>query len=306
MMFLVAMVLAAVPTDVHAKTVGLILPKDCAFSTDTKEKFGAILRSKGISGKDLEIFMQRPGSDKVSRLNSIRKFLAIGSDAIVVWGGTSLKEIASEAGKTPIVFIGAWDPVKSGIIMDLQKPGKNVTGVAGKTSMPYLIDNIIETAAPKVLGVIYHSEVIDSMAQYDDLKKITAEKGLDLLALDAKGLTPEVASTTLAPAEFLYLAQGCAVEGGVYTSLAGLNKPAATQNPGVSGGGVVFTLAPDMEETIKVAAEITASILNGKKPGDIPVARIKKINFTINMGEAQKLGIKIPFPVLKRGTEVIR
>ena len=305
-MFLVAVVLVAAPTDVHAKMVGLILPKDCAFSPDTKEKFGAVMRSQGIPGKDLEIFMQRPGSDKVSRLNSIRKFLAIGADAIVVWGGTSLKEIASEAGKTPIVFVGAWDPVKSGIIKDLQKPGKNFTGVVGKTSMPYLIDNIIETAAPKTLGVIYHSEVIDSMAQYDDLKKITAEKGLDLLALDAKGLTPAVASATLAPAEFLYLAQGCVVEGGVYASLSQLNKPAATQNPGVSGGGVVFTLAPDMDETIKVAAEITASILNGKKPGDIPVARIKKINFTINMGEAQKLGLKIPFPVLKRGTEVIR
>jgi putative ABC transport system substrate-binding protein len=304
--FLVAMVLVAVPTGVHAKTVGLILPKDCAFSPDTKEKFGAILRSKGISGKDLEIFMQRPGSDKVSRLNSIRKFLAIGSDVIVVWGGTSLKEIASEAGKTPIVFVGAWDPVKSGIIKDLKAPGKNVTGVVGKTSMPYLIDNIIETVNPKALGVIYHSEVIDSMAQYDDLKKVAAEKGLDLLAMDAKGLTPAAASKTLAPAEFLYLAQGCAVEGGVYTSLSQLNKPAATQNPGVSGGGVVFTLAPDMDETIKVAAEITASILNGKKPGEIPVARIKKINFVINLGEAKKLGLTIPFPVLKRGTEVIR
>ena len=69
---------------------------------------------------------------------------------------------------------------------------------------------------------------------------------------------------------------------------------------------MVFTLAPDMDETVKVAAEITASILNGKNPGDIPVARIKKISFTINLGEAQKLGVKVPFPVLKRGTEVIR
>jgi putative ABC transport system substrate-binding protein len=295
-----------VPTASFAKTVGLILPRDCAFSPDTKEKFAAVLRGQGIAGKDLEIFLQRPGSDKVSRLNSIRKFLAIGADTIVVWGGTSLKEIASEAGKTPIVFIGAWDPVKSGIIKDLKSPGKYVTGVMGKTSMPYLIDNIIETASPKVLGVIYHSDVVDSMAQYDDLKGVAAGKGLDLVAIDARGLTPASASATLAPAEFLYLAQGCAVEGGVYTALAGLNKPGATQNPGVTGGGVVFTLAPDMDETIKVAAEITGRILKGEKPGDIPVARIKKISFIINMGEARKLGLKIPFGVLNRGTEIIR
>jgi putative ABC transport system substrate-binding protein len=301
-----ALALIFTPTASFAKTVGLVLPRDCAFSPDTKENFAAALRSQGFSSKDLEVFMQRPGSDKVSRLNAIRKFLAIGADVIVVWGGTSLKEIASEAGKTPIVFIGAWDPVKSGIIKDLNFPGKNITGVLGKTSMPYLIDNIIETAGPKVLGVMYHSDVVDSMAQYDELKGVAAGKGLDLVAVDVQGLTPARASATLAPAEFLYLAQGCAVDGGVYTSLADLNKPAATQNPGVTGGGVVFTLAPDIDETIKVAAGITGSILKGKKPGQIPVSRIRKISFVINMGEARKLGLKIPFGVLNRGTEIIR
>ena len=296
--------LASAPGQAQAATVGLILPKDCAFSPEVKDKFSVYLKQSGIG--DAEVFLQRPGSDKVSRVNSMRKFLAVGADTIVVWGGTSLKEIAGEAGKTPIVFIGAWDPVKSGIISDLQAPGKNITGVLGKTSMAYLLDNIIETAGVKSLGAVYHSDVVDSMAQLDELKALVAGKGLDLITVDSMGMTSESASQILEPAGFLYLAQGCAVEGGVYEALAGLNKPAATQNPGVTGGGVVFTLAPDMEETLKAAAEITVRILKGEKPGAIPVARIRKITFTINMGEAQRLGVKIPFAVLNRGTEVIR
>jgi putative ABC transport system substrate-binding protein len=303
---LVAMSMAAPSADVHAKTVGLILPKDCAFSPDTKEKLGAILRSQGVAAKSLEIYMQRPGSDKVSRLNSIRKFLAIGADVIVVWGGTSLKEIALESGKTPIVFIGVWDPVGSGIVTGLKKPGKNITGVVGKTSTAFLLDNIVESSGAKVLGVLYHPDLVDSVGQYNTVKSIASSKGLDLIDVDLQATSRDQIPSILNPAEFLYLAQGCDVNEGVYDVLATLNKPAATQNPGVTGGGVVFTLAPDMDETIKMAGEITASILNGKKPGDIPVARIKKISFTINMGEAKKLGIKIPFPVLKRGTEVIR
>lgn len=298
------LLMTSVPATTWASTVGLILPKDCAFSLDAKDKFSSYLRESGI--KDGEVLLQRPGSDKVSRLNSMRKFLAIGADVIIVWGGTSLKEIAREAGKTPIVFIGAWDPVKSGIVKDLTKPGKNITGVMGKTSMPYLIDNIVESTGNKLLGVVYYSQVVDSMAQYDELQSLAAGKGLDLLSVDLGKISYEEAVITLQPAPFLYLAQGCAVQSGVYKALAEMNKPAATQNPGVTGGGVIFTLAPDIEETIKVASGITGRILKGEKPGDIPIARIRKINFVINVGEARRLGVKIPFGVLNRGTEIIR
>jgi len=298
------LVITCMPVTARAGMVGLILPKDCAFNPDAKDKFSSYLRASGI--KDVDVLLQRPGSDKVSRLNSMRKFLAIGADLIVVWGGTSIKEIAGEAGKTPIVFIGAWDPVKSGIVKDLAKPGRNVTGVMGKTSMPYLIDNIVESTGIKSMGVVYRSQVVDSMAQYDEIQSIAAGKGLDLLSVDLAKMSYEEAATALQPAPFLYLAQGCVVESGVYAALAEMNKPAATQNPGVTGSGVIFTLAPDMEETIKVVSDITVRILKGEKPGDIPVARIKKVNFIINMGEARRLGVKIPFGVLNRGTEIIR
>jgi putative ABC transport system substrate-binding protein len=296
--------LSLVPVTARARTVGLILPKDCAFHPEAKDKFSAYLRASGIN--DADVLLQRPASDKVSRLNSMRKFLAIGADVIIVWGGTSLKEIAGEAGKIPIVFIGAWDPVKSGIVGDLKKPGRNVTGVTGRTSIPYLIDNIVETTGNKSLGVLYHSQIVDSAAQFEELEGVASGKGVSTLTVDLSKLSPVEASAKLQPAPFLYLAQGCAVEGGVYEALAALKKPAATQNPGVTGGGVIFTLAPDMEETIKVASEITGRILKGEKPGEIPVARINKISFTINVGEARRLGIKIPFGVLNRGTEVIR
>ena len=298
------LLMTCVPVAARAGTVGLILPKDCAFSSDVKDTFASHLKEAGV--KDSEVLIQRPGSDKVSRLNSMRKFLAYGVDVMVVWGSTSLKEIAGEAGKTPIVFVGVWDPVGNGIVKDLKQPGKNITGVAGKTATTYLLDNIIESTGTKLLGVLYHSDNVDSKAQYDDLKKVAPGKGLEMLEVDLQEASEEKTSAVLEPAPFLYLAQGCDVTGGVYEVLANLNKPAATQNPGVTGSGVIFTLAPDMDETIKVASGITGRILQGEKPGDIPVARIKKINFTINVGEARKLGVKIPFGVLNRGTEVIR
>jgi len=176
------------PLIARASTVGLILPRDCAFSSDAKDKISLYLKASGI--KDADVLMQRPGSDKVSRLNSMRKFLAFGVDIIVVWGGTSLKEIAVEAGKTPIVFVGVWDPVASGIVKSLDQPGQNITGVVGRTSAAFLVDNIIESTGIKVLGLLYHSGIVDSKAQYEDEKATAPGKGLDILEVDLQ-VTPQ-------------------------------------------------------------------------------------------------------------------
>jgi putative ABC transport system substrate-binding protein len=289
-----------------AKTIGLILPRDCAVGTEAKDEIMKHLMDEGFSSKDVEVFVQRPAPDKVSRLNSVRKFLSFGADAIVIWGGTAVPEAAREAGKTSIIFLGVYDPIKEGVVKDLNAPGKNVTGVSARTSMTFLLDNILEVMKIETLGVIYHSGIPASTVQLEELNAIAPGKGMDVISLDAAKGGLDKAQSLLAPAPFLYLAQGCYVEDGQFANLAKLEKPAATQTPGVTGGGVVFTLAPDPDTLLKEASGILARILKGEKAGKIPVSRVKKIEFTINLGEAKRMGLKVPFPVLSRGTEVIK
>lgn len=289
-----------------AKTIGLILPRDCAVGTEAKDDLVKHLMAAGISSRDVEVFVQRPAPDKVSRLNSVRKFLSFGVDLLIMWGGTAVQEAAREAGKTPIIFLGVYDPIKEGVVKDLNEPGKNVTGVSARTSMSFLLDNILEVMKLDTLGVIYHSEIPASTVQLEELESLAPGKGMDLISLDAAGNGLDNAQGVLGPAPFLYLAQGCYVEEGQFANLAQLGKPAATQTPGITGGGVVFTLAPDPDILLKEASEITARILKGEKPGKIPVSRVKKIEFTINLGEARRMGLTVPFPVLSRGTEVIK
>jgi len=289
-----------------ARTIGMILPRDCAVGTEAKDELVKYLMDEGISSSDVEVFVQRPAPDKVSRLNSVRKFLSFGVDVIVIWGGTAIQEAAREAGKTPIIFLGVYDPIKEGVVKDLNAPGKNVTGVSARTSMTFLLDNILEVMEIETLGVIYHSKIPASTVQLEELNGIASGKGMDIISLDAAKGGLNKAESFLAPAPFLYLAQGCYVEGGQFVHLAKLGKPAATQTPGVTGGGVVFTLAPDPDVLLKEASAIIARVLKGEKAGKIPVSRVKKIEFTINLGEAKRMGLKIPFPVLSRGTEVIK
>jgi putative ABC transport system substrate-binding protein len=295
-----------VPAVVMAQTVGIILPRDCALGPDTKDKFSAQLAKNGFDMQKATVYLQRPASDKVSRINSMRKFLAFGVEVIVVWGGTAIKEIRAESGKTPFVFVGATDPVKDGLVKSLEAPGGSVTGILGRTSISYLLDNIAESVGAGKLGVIYHSDVTDSNSQFEALEKAAPAKGFSLVAFDAKGGDMASSAASLADVKFIFLAQGCEVEGASMANLASLGKPIATQSPGLTGSGVVFTLAPDVDESIKEAADMAARILKGEKPGNIPVARPKKISFVINMGEAKRLGVKVPFTVLNKATEVVR
>jgi putative ABC transport system substrate-binding protein len=279
--------LLCLPSASHAaKTIGMILPRDCAVGADAKDKFVQMLFESGMSSGDVEVFVQRPSPDMVSRLNSARKFLSFGVDVIVVWGGTSIDEILRESGKIPVVFVGVYDPVRQGIVRDLKAPGKNTTGVASTTSLAFLLDNILEVTGGGNLGVV--------------------AKGLTLIPLDAAKAKAGDLADVLAPAPFLYLAQGCYVEAGRFANMEKLGKPAATQTPGITSGGVVFTLAPSIEGMLNEAAGITATILKGEKASGIPVVRMRKIDFVINMAEARKLGLKIPFPVLNRATKVIK
>ncbi len=299
--------LLCLPSASHAaKTIGMILPRDCAVGADAKDKFVQMLFESGMSSGDVEVFVQRPSPDMVSRLNSARKFLSFGVDVIVVWGGTSIDEILRESGKIPVVFVGVYDPVRQGIVRDLKAPGKNTTGVASTTSLAFLLDNILEVTGGGHLGVVYHSDISDSTVQFEELQSLSKAKGLTLIPLDAAKAKAGDLADVLAPAPFLYLAQGCYVEAGRFANMEKLGKPAATQTPGITSGGVVFTLAPSIEGMLNEAAGITATILKGEKASGIPVVRMRKIDFVINMAEARKLGLKIPFPVLNRATKVIK
>jgi len=302
---LIASLLAASPC-VAGSTVGLILPKDCLWGEDAPQKFLAALAREGVKTEDVSLQMQRPAPDRVSRLNSIRKLIAYDADVLVVWGGTGVKEASMEASRTPIVFAGVYDAIKEGVVNDLNNPGRNVTGVSAQTSLPFLLDAATESGGAGPLGVIYFSENLDSVAQLEALQGQAPKKGFTpVIPADTKGSGVSEMQAAFGQARFIYLASGCILKDQA-VDYAKLGKPILTQAPGLKGNGIVFSLAPDPDEMLSETARLAARILKGEKPGQIPVASVKKIEFVIDLAEAQRLEVKIPFSVLSRATRVIK
>ncbi len=304
---LAALLLAALSLPAAAATtVGLVIPKDCVFGDDVNQQFMAALAREGITAGEVSLQTQRPAPDRVSRLNSIRKLIAYDATVLVVWGGTGVHEAAQENPRVPIVFVGVYDPVKEGIVTDLAATGRNVTGVSSQTSMPFLLDAVTETGGAGPMGVIYYSENIDSTAQLEALRAQGPKKGFpSFLPADIRTAGVDDMLGTFGPARFIYLAAGCLLKDQAI-DFAKLGKPLVTQATGLKGNGIIFSLAPDPDELLAETVRVLARVLRGEKASQIPVASVKKIEFVIDLAEAQRLGIKVPFSVLSRATRVNR
>jgi len=303
---LLACLLMAPPGALAEQTVGLILPGGEYFGEDTKQRFTGYLQEEGFSPDAVKVYLQRPSADKVSRINAIRKFLAYEMDVLVIFGASAAREAAGETGKTPIVFMGARDPVKQGLVKDLKKPGRNVTGVSGKTSTSFLLDNIQEIAGPITLGVIHRSDSLDSASDLKEIQDLASKRGLKTIVMDTVSSTTEEMAAAFGPSDFVYLVVGSypLVEG--ECSVIDIGKPVASQSTCDHGSGIVLALVPDFDELLKEGARTAARILKGEKPGEMAVTSVKKISFIINLPEAKKFDLQIPFPVLSRASEVVK
>lgn len=289
-----------------AGKIGIVTPLCCDFGAETKNMIAGSLKTAGVDPGGYELLVQRPGTDRISLLNSIRKLIAYEVTVLIVFGGTAAREAAQETRSVPVVFIGAWDPVKSGLVAGLERPGKNLTGVTGRTSLAFLLDAVAETGPPQNLGVIYHSDNIDGLAQLAEVKEAAAKRGWKVTAVDARAVKGPDLAGALSATQTVYLAIGAYPDAVTPADLAAIDKPVITQCQNADGAGAVFTLAAEPAESLDEAARIVGRVLAGEKPGLVPVAAARKIAFVINLAAAQRLGVKVPFGVLSRASRVVK
>jgi putative ABC transport system substrate-binding protein len=286
-LLLVAAITVCSAPAASARNVGFIMPLCCDFGDTTRDRFTGFLGQSGFGPGTVEILVQRPAADRVSILNSIRKLIAYNVDALVVFGGSAAREAMQETQSIPIIFIGAYDPLREGLVQSLDLPGKNISGVSCKTSLPFLLDNIQETAGLSAFGVIYHADNLDSRAQHEELKDLTGKRGVKIVSADVRSVPVDSLPGLLASTQFVYVAAGCYSNIVSGADLQRIARPVATQCQNSDDMGAVLSLAADNDEVLQRAADITARTLKGETA-------------------AQRLGLKIPFSVLSRATKLIK
>jgi putative ABC transport system substrate-binding protein len=215
----------------------------------------------------------------------------------------------------PIVFYAVSDPVASGLVDSLARPGGNITGftnisavLAGKRL------ELLKETVPKLsrVAVLWDPGNPGSLPQWKESQLPARELGLQLHSMEvssAKEFESAFKEATKARSEALAVTQLALATSNrkQIADLAIINRLPAIYPRGefVESGGLM-SYGPDETERYRRAAVLVDKILRGAKPADLPVEQPTKFELVINLKTAKQHGLTMPAIMLARADKVIR
>ena len=234
---------------------------------------------------------------------------------IVTMGGNVAALAAKQATSTvPIVFLTGDDPVATGLVESLNRPGGNVTGVtwlAGELGAKNLelMSELVPTAT--TIGVLVNPKRPTVEAQLENARAAAKAIGKTLLVLKAsqKGdIDQAFAEIAQARIEALFVTvDPVFIVNRVQIIEAAAKQRVATlyfQREFVDLGGLV-SYGASAHDASRLVGGYAARVLKGAKPADLPIQRSTRIETVVNLRTARSLGLTIPASVLARADEVI-
>jgi putative ABC transport system substrate-binding protein len=233
-------------------------------------------------------------------------------DVIFASGTPPVLAARSAAGKIPVVFVAAIDPVATGLVVSLARPGGNVTGLT----------NTQADITGKQLQLL--SELLPKLSRIAVMVRATSEANaryLEEAETAARSLGVDLQALTLRDPsdleEIFNAAQGASAvimtDDAVFTAhrtqiaeLALKNRlPFISSTRELVSAGGLMSYGPNTTDLYRRAADYVVKILRGSKPADLPVQQPTKFELAINLKTAKALGLEIPPTLLARADEVI-
>ena len=252
----------------------------------------------------------------IERLPSLMNAILARKVDILVVAGTPAAIAAKNATRTiPIVDVVMGDPVGTGVVSSLARPGSNLTGL----SMGWGDDlagkwlELLQQAIPRLssLAVIADPTHAMNRRQAKRVQAIAPARGIKVRIVDARGPETldrafEQAARTAQAVLVLDDPNLIAQEERVVGLAAKHRLPDMhVQRDFVDAGGLM-SYAPDYSVMFRHAAEYVDKILRGAKPGELPIEEPTKFELVINLRTANALGLRIPETLLLRVDEVLK
>jgi putative tryptophan/tyrosine transport system substrate-binding protein len=234
-------------------------------------------------------------------------------DVIVASGDAYVLAARTATARIPIVFASAGDPVGSGLVESLARPGGNVTGLSIQlTETVGKRMSLLREVVPSLSRLAILFNAADKLVNQELDAAQTAARSLGLGVIGCgirpgEDLAPAI-EPLKASADALYVC----LDPFMISNAARINSLALAARLPVMHGVRLNTLAeglisygPDFPDMSRRAAEIVDKILRGAKPADIPVEQPTKFDLVINLKTAKALGLDIAPTLLARADEVI-
>jgi putative tryptophan/tyrosine transport system substrate-binding protein len=242
------------------------------------------------------------------------EFVRLKVDVILTAGTANVIAAKQATAVVPIVFVLAGDPVVSGFVASLARPGGNVTGLS--IQGPDLAGKRLELLREVVpglrrLAIMGNIGLPEVELEMHELQATAKTLGLEVAPLEIRRVED------IAPGFEIILKGGANALYVVGDPLTGTNRmrinimALAARLPTMGNfrefvdAGGLMSYGPNFPDQFRRAADYVDKILRGAKPGDIPVEQPTKFDLTINLITAKALGLEVPATLLARADEVI-
>ncbi len=261
----------------------------------------------------IEFRSTRGALDRVPAL--ARELLRLPVDVIVVGGSVSAKHVKAETTTVPIVFALVGDPVGTGLVASLARPGGNATGMSNlQSELGAKQLELLKAVAPRIarVAVMYNpgsliargvlNGVVETARVLSIELQLVEVRQPDQLASALSKLAPQRAEALLALSDPVFGSQLARIA----QLAAKLRLPAVYGRREFAEVGGLLAYGPNFEDNYRRAATYVDKILKGATPASLPVEQPTKFELVINLKTAKALGITIPQSLLLRADEVIQ
>ena len=211
----------------------------------------------------------------------------------------------------PIVFVFVPDPVGSGFVNSLSRPGGNATGfMAFEYSLSAKWLELLKQISPGVqrAAILWDPGIPAGIGQFAVIQSVAPSLGVEVNPINLRDVEQGLAAfARSAGGGLIVTARGLAVaRRDLIVSLAAQhNLPAVYNYRGFVAAGGLISYGADLVNQFRLAAGYADRILKGEKPADLPVQAPAKYELVINLKTAKALGVEIPPTLLARSDEVI-
>ena len=297
--------------------IGYLFASTPAATAHNIEAFRQGLRELGyVEGKTF-VLEARYAEGRFERLPELaRELVGLKVNVIVTVTDVVIAAVKRETQTIPIVMVVSSDPVGTGFVASLARPGGNVTGLSSMS--PELSGKRLELLREVVPGLsrvafLWNPDVRGTMFDYKETEGAARSLRLQLQSVEmlrVEDLDRAFSAITKERAQALIMPTGNPVAFANRSQIVSFAQ--RNRLPSIYGvkeyvdAGGLMSYGPSTPDMFRRAATFVDKILKGAKPADLPVEQPTKFELVINLKAAQQIGVTIPPNVLARADKVIK
>lgn len=253
-----------------------------------------------IPGETMELNFQNAQGDQANLASIATQYMNNNADLMVGVATPAVQALANASEEVPIIMGAVSDPVHAGLVEDLENPGGNITGVSDFSPIEDQINLLLELVPDaENIGILHSSSEENAIIQGEEAAELIAEKDLNPVTMTVANTNDvnQVGAQLATQVDAIWVPNDNVIASAFPSLVETTNAENIPVIPAVdamvSQGGLA-TVGINQYSLGYLTGEISAQVLDGKDPGEIPIQYSEELDLVVNYDQAENLGITVP------------